>query len=86
MYYLFDRVIWVLNIMLNVTGSGVTANMVDPGFAETELSRYVDVGFSARIGMMLTWMFARTPKQAVEGILYASLSPNLNKTTGKYFE
>lgn len=85
-YYLLYRVEWVLNVILNVTGSGVTANMVDPGFAETELSRHIDEGFSARIGIMLTWMVARTPKQAVEGILYASLSPNLSKTSGKYLE
>lgn len=84
--YLIYRVEWVLKVILNVTGSGVTANMVDPGFAETELSRHIDEGFSARIGIMLTWMVARTPKQAVEGILYASLSPNLSKTSGKYLE
>ncbi|OXU25177.1 hypothetical protein TSAR_000573 [Trichomalopsis sarcophagae] len=82
------NVMFTKELAKRLKGTGVTANAVHPGIVDTELTRhmgYYTSGFSAIFLKPLIWPFIRTPKQGAQTILYAALSPELEKETGQYF-
>lgn len=66
-----------------LTGTGVTANVVHPGTVATSLIRTGGV-----IGLAWRTMrpFLRTEEQGADTPLHVALSPDLVRTTGRYFK
>lgn len=69
-------------------GTGVTVNSVHPGIVETEITRHMSFFNSSFSGLILKpilRLFLKNPAQGAQTTLYAALSPELEKVTGKYF-
>ncbi|XP_046687524.1 retinol dehydrogenase 13-like [Homalodisca vitripennis] len=69
-------------------GTGVTVNAVHPGIVDTEITRHMSFFNSYLAAVIIkpfVWMFIKTPRQGAQTVLYASLSPDLEKVSGKYF-
>lgn len=69
-------------------GTGVTVNAVHPGIVDTELTRHMGFfnSWLAKIFVRpLIWPFVKSPKYGAQVVIFASLDPNLEKITGKYF-
>uniref|UniRef100_A0A1B6M603 Retinol dehydrogenase 14 n=1 Tax=Graphocephala atropunctata TaxID=36148 RepID=A0A1B6M603_9HEMI len=82
------NVLFTRELAKRLEGSGVTVNCVHPGIVDTEITRHMSF-FNSYVAAVLIkpfmWVFIRTPKQGAQTVLYASLSPDLEKVSGKYF-
>ncbi|MHA2141610.1 MAG: SDR family oxidoreductase [Candidatus Thorarchaeota archaeon] len=65
-------------------GTGVTANVVHPGFAATNLGANMG-GLGYRIGFRLMRPFQINAEKAAETSVYVATSPELEGVTGRYF-
>lgn len=65
-------------------GSGVTANSVHPGVVGTELDR--DYSGALRMVFKVARLFMITPEKGAEGPVHLASAPELEGTTGQYFE
>jgi NAD(P)-dependent dehydrogenase (short-subunit alcohol dehydrogenase family) len=63
---------------------GITANALSPGLVNTELNRSVGGIFKALF--TLTKLFAKTPEQGADTIVWLASSPEVAGVTGKFFE
>ncbi|CAJ0946452.1 unnamed protein product [Ranitomeya imitator] len=80
------------NVMPLVTfskkGTGVTANSLHPGVADTELGRHTGMHkstFSSSVLGPIFWFVIKTARQAAQPNVYLAISEDLQGTTGKYF-
>ncbi|MHA2385636.1 MAG: SDR family oxidoreductase, partial [Candidatus Thorarchaeota archaeon] len=64
-------------------GTGVTANVVHPGFAATNLG--ANMGLAYRIGLKLMRPFQINAEKGAETPVYVATSPELEGVTGRYF-
>jgi NAD(P)-dependent dehydrogenase (short-subunit alcohol dehydrogenase family) len=64
-------------------GTGVTANVVHPGFAATNLG--ASMGLAYRIGLKLMRPFQINAERGSETPVYVATSPELEGVTGRYF-
>ncbi|MHA2041580.1 MAG: SDR family oxidoreductase [Candidatus Thorarchaeota archaeon] len=64
-------------------GTGVTANVVHPGFAATNLG--ASMGLAYRIGLKLMRPFQINAEKGSETPVYVATSPELEGVTGRYF-
>lgn len=66
----------------------VTVNALHPGIVTTELGRHMSI-YSSFLGKLfvqpILWPFMKTESSGAQTTLYVALSPELDKTTGKYF-
>lgn len=63
-------------------------NVVNPGIADTELTRHMSFHnsyFSTIILKPILFPFTRSAKQAARNVLNVALNPEYEKETGKYF-
>ncbi len=65
-------------------GTGVTANVVHPGFAATNLGANMG-GLAYRIGFRLMRPFQINAEKGAETSIYVATSPELEGVTGRYF-
>lgn len=63
---------------------GITANALSPGLVNTELNRGAGGIFKALF--TLTKLFAKTPEQGADTIVWLASSPEVAGVTGKFFE
>lgn len=69
------------------SGSGVTANVVNPGITRTNITRHtIDQSFLSRviIGPFLR-AFMKTPIQGAQAVIQCALDPALQGQCGKFF-
>jgi hypothetical protein len=66
-----------------LAGSGVTANVLHPGFAATSMG--LGDGLLSKVVRPLMRLVADSPAQAARTSLYLAASPEVAGVTGKYF-
>jgi NAD(P)-dependent dehydrogenase (short-subunit alcohol dehydrogenase family) len=67
----------------HLRGTGVTANCLHPGFVATRFGDQSGA-FMSRV-VWLAKFFAMSPAKGAQTIVYLASSPDVAKTTGKYF-
>jgi retinol dehydrogenase-12 len=78
------NVLFTYELARRLADSGVTANVVHPGFVATDIWRTS----IPLIGSVLKWVmgfFALTPEQGADNTIYLASSPDLEGVSGKYF-
>lgn len=72
-----------------VLGTGVTVNALHPGMVNTELARYMsEAGYPMWVLYPLyplLMLVSKTPEQGAQTSIYAAVSEEAGKVTGKYF-
>ena len=78
------NILFTYELARRLTGTRVTANVLHPGVVATgfgENNRGV-----IRLGMQIFHLFALTPEQGADTIVYLASSPEVEGVTGKYWE
>jgi len=75
---------YTLELAKRLEGSGVTANVVEPGFVATNLGRNSGSLLNS-VMFTLVRPMQITPGKAAENTVYAATSPDLEGVTGKVF-
>ncbi len=66
-------------------GTGVTANVVHPGYVASNFAREGDTGLLGNAAMVLGRPFAIGPAKGARTSVYVASSPQLEGVTGQYF-
>jgi NAD(P)-dependent dehydrogenase (short-subunit alcohol dehydrogenase family) len=77
------NILFTRELARQLKGTGVTANCLHPGFVATRIGDESD-GLISRFAW-LAKLFAMSPEQGAETIVYLASSPAVAETTGKYF-
>src|SRR6202047_4642366 len=77
------NILFTRELARRLKGTGVTANCLHPGFVATRIGDESD-GLISRFAW-LAKLFAISPEQGAETIVYLTSSPAVAETTGKYF-
>jgi NAD(P)-dependent dehydrogenase (short-subunit alcohol dehydrogenase family) len=78
------NILFTYELSRRLTGTGVTANCLNPGVVATKmLADYMGVPLA---GAALARTFGATPREGAETSLYLASSPEVESVTGKYFE
>ena len=75
---------WTYELARRLEGTGVTANVVEPGFVATNLGRNSGSLFNA-ISFKLVRFIQSTPEKGAETSVYAASAEELEGVTGKSF-
>jgi NAD(P)-dependent dehydrogenase (short-subunit alcohol dehydrogenase family) len=75
---------YTLELARRLEGTGVTANVVEPGFVATNLGRNSGSLLNS-VMFTLVRPMQITPEKAAENTVYAAASPDLEGVTGKVF-
>ena len=75
------NVLFTYELASRLSGSGVSANCLHPGFVDTQFMRETPAWLRA-----LWRSFLSTPEQGARTSLYLAASPLVDGVTGKYFE
>ncbi len=75
---------YTLELARRLEGTGVTANVVEPGFVATNLGRNSGSLLNS-VMFTLVRPMQITPEKAAENTVYAATSPELEGVTGKVF-
>jgi NAD(P)-dependent dehydrogenase (short-subunit alcohol dehydrogenase family) len=67
-----------------LAADGITANALSPGLVNTELNR--GAGGIFKVLFTLTKLFAKTPEQGADTIIWLASSPDVAGVTGKFFD
>jgi len=80
-------------VFVNDAGTGVTCNILCPGFVATNLGRDMrgpHTPFFRRLLMIITWpivqLLAKTPKHGAQTSVYCAVAPELENISGKYYK
>jgi len=76
---------YTLELARRLEGTGVTANVVEPGFVATSLGRNSGSLLNS-VMFTLVRPMQITPEKAAENTVYTTTSPELEGVTGKVFE
>ncbi|MFX0094177.1 MAG: SDR family oxidoreductase [Candidatus Hodarchaeota archaeon] len=76
------NVLFTYSLAEKLKPSGITANVVHPGFARTNLNRSFNI---LTRGMMKILPFVISPEKGAETPIYLVTSPEVEGITGKYF-
>uniref|UniRef100_A0A1B6DCI5 Retinol dehydrogenase 13 n=1 Tax=Clastoptera arizonana TaxID=38151 RepID=A0A1B6DCI5_9HEMI len=82
------NILFTKELASKLKDTGVTVNAVHPGIVDTEITRHMGFAKSYVATLLLKpiiWMFIKTPLQGAQTSLYAALSPDLDKVSGKYY-
>src|ERR1700751_4936922 len=77
------NILFTRELARRLTGTGVTANCLHPGFVATGLGQR-DGGIFA-VMVRLSMVFATEPEQGARTIVHLAASPDVATTTGCYF-
>lgn len=82
------NVLFTRELAKRLEGSGVTVNAVHPGIVDTNIVR--NTGFFTKTLMTIFrpfgWAFVKSPRQGAQAVLHVALHPDLEQTTGQYFD
>ena len=79
------NVMFTYELARRLEGSGVTANVLHPGFVRTNVARS-DNGLLLRLLQPLIFRFGVPVEKGAETIVYLASSPEVADASGKYFE
>lgn len=82
------NVLFTRELADRLRGTGVSVFSVHPGIVNTEITRHMGVANSflaAAFAKPLLWLFAKSPRQGVQGIMYCALAEGIEGDSGKYF-
>ncbi|XP_040206696.1 retinol dehydrogenase 13-like [Rana temporaria] len=82
------NVLFTNELAKRLKGTGVTANSLHPGVADTELGRHTGMhksSFSSSVLGPIFWFLIKSPKQAAQSSIYLAVAEDLQDTSGKYF-
>ena len=78
------NILFTYELARRLTGTGVTANCLNPGVVATRmLADYMGI---ARAGAALARTFGAKPEEGAETSIYLASSPEVESVTGMYFE
>jgi retinol dehydrogenase 14 len=77
------NVLFTYELARRLEGTGVTVNVLHPGFIATGFAR--NNGALYNFGMSLIGPFIRKPEQGAQTSIYLASSPEVEGITGKYF-
>lgn len=81
------NVLFTRELAKRLQGTGVTTNAVHPGIVDSDITRHT--GSITKMLMFLlkpfVWPFIKSPHQGAQAVLHVALHPELNETTGQYF-
>jgi NAD(P)-dependent dehydrogenase (short-subunit alcohol dehydrogenase family) len=78
-----SNILFTRELARRLQGTGVTANCLHPGFVATRIGD--ESGGLISHFVWLAKLFAISPEQGAETIIYLASSPAVTETTGKYF-
>jgi NAD(P)-dependent dehydrogenase (short-subunit alcohol dehydrogenase family) len=78
------NVMFTYELSRRLAGTGVTANVLHPGFVATGFGRNNRGLISIIIGLMS--LFALKPEQGADTIIFLATAPSVEGVTGKYWE
>ncbi|MBA3533258.1 MAG: SDR family oxidoreductase [Ardenticatenales bacterium] len=79
----FANVLFTYELARRLEGTGVTANVLHPGFVASNFGK--NNGFLGRLVMPIVHLFAINETQGSETSIYLASSPDVEGVTGKYF-
>ncbi|KAK8766191.1 retinol dehydrogenase 13-like [Amblyomma americanum] len=82
------NVLFTTELAQRLKGTGVSVFAVHPGIVNTEITRHMGIANSwlaAMFAKPLMWLFAKSPRQGVQGILYCAMASGIEEHSGKYF-
>jgi len=77
------NILFTRELARGLSGTGVTANCLHPGFVATGLGQRDSVIFGTM--MRLSMLFAANPEQGARTIIHLAASPDVASATGSYF-
>jgi NAD(P)-dependent dehydrogenase (short-subunit alcohol dehydrogenase family) len=77
------NVLFTYELARRLEGTGVTANVLHPGFIRTNMA--ANNGWFVRLVLPLVHMSSLTPEQGAKTNIYLASSPEVEGVTGKYF-
>lgn len=77
------NVLFTRELAKALTGTGVTANAVHPGWVNSQIFR--DEGFGGWVMRKAAGLFAVSPERGAETTLYVATSPDLQGESGGYY-
>jgi retinol dehydrogenase 12 len=77
------NILFTRELARRLKGTGVTANAFHPGFVATRFGD--ESGGFLSLGVRFAKLFALTPDQGAETLVYLASSPELNGASGQYF-
>ena len=78
------NILFTRELARRLTGSGVTANSLHPGFVNTRFGEAGNDGFGSQV-LRLLKRFALTPEKGAETLIYLASSPEPAQISGAYF-
>jgi NAD(P)-dependent dehydrogenase (short-subunit alcohol dehydrogenase family) len=78
------NVMFTYELVRHLAGSVVTANVLHPGFVRTGFGK--NVGGLFKVAISAAQMFALSPEQGADTIVYLASSPEVEGITGKYWD
>ncbi|KAM3929998.1 retinol dehydrogenase 13 isoform 2-T2 [Leptodactylus fuscus] len=82
------NVLFTNELAKRLQGTGVTANSLHPGVADTELGRHTGMhksAFSSAVLAPIFWFVVKSARQAAQSSVYLAVAEELQGTSGKYF-
>ncbi|KAM4694688.1 retinol dehydrogenase 13 [Discoglossus pictus] len=82
------NVLFTNELARRLQGTGVTANSLHPGVADTELGRHTGMhqsAFSSSVLAPLFWFVIKSPKEAAQPSIYLAVAEDVQGISGKYF-
>ncbi|XP_034238449.1 retinol dehydrogenase 13-like [Thrips palmi] len=81
------NVLFTRELAKRLQGTDVTVNAVHPGIVDTNIVR--NTGFFTTSLMFIlrpvVWAFIKSPRQGAQAVLHVALHPDLQQTSGQYF-
>jgi NAD(P)-dependent dehydrogenase (short-subunit alcohol dehydrogenase family) len=77
------NILFTRELARRLAGTGVTANVLHPGFVATRFGDYT--GGLISFGIRIAKQFALSPQQGAETLTYLASSPEVAGVTGEYF-
>lgn len=82
------NILFTRELARRLQGTDITANAVNPGVVSTELGKE-SLGSFSRFWLFITrplyWAFIQAPRHGGQHVLHVALHPDLQNTSGKYF-
>lgn len=79
------NILFTRELARGLTGTGVTANSLHPGFVASRFGKDDDLSWWGNVGMPLTRPFSISPERGARTSVYLAASPEVATTSGAYF-